>query len=353
MMSRWCKRGVWGLALMVGGLVAEPARAGDNIVSRMIKGGEKEPVAPVAKATSKWTEPIATVNGGHITLEQLAEELIATYGKKHLELMVNRKIVELACQERNIEITRAEVENEVNQTCKKLNLSRKEFISHVLSRRDLTYQQYVRDTVWPALALKRLVADKVKVGDEDLKKAFVANYGEKVDCRMLVVRELRKSQELWERINKEQEPDKRLKLFEDLAKTHSIDEATRPFGGQCQPINRHTAFSEVENAAFGLQPGELSKIIQAPEGNLMLLCVQRIPAQANVSLDTVLNDETKETVRDLLTKDLHEKMTRAEVGKFFTEIHEKAKKNMQNYLTQDFDADIQRTSLSVEGSQRK
>src|SRR4029079_8997144 len=46
-----------------------------------------------------------------------------------------------------------------------------------------TVDLYVRDAVWPSVALKKLVGTKVDVTDEDLRKGFESNYGERVEAQ--------------------------------------------------------------------------------------------------------------------------------------------------------------------------
>jgi hypothetical protein len=78
----------------------------------------------------------------------------------------------------------------------------------------MTLSQYLRDQVWPRLALVRLVKDRVKVTDEDLDKAFEANFGEKVDVRMLTVVERRKAEEIWKQVSETNTLEERVKLFD-------------------------------------------------------------------------------------------------------------------------------------------
>lgn len=279
---------------------------------------------------------VAEVNGTPITREQLAEELISTHGEKQLEFMIHRMVIEEACKQRNITVTDEEVQAEIQDTIDNLNIRLSEFRDSILARRGITYNQYIRDTVRPAIALKKLVEGKVEVTEEDLKKAFLANYGEKVEVRMLVVREQRKAFEFWEQLDKIKEQDKRLQTFEELCKTYSVDQATRPYGGEAV-IHRYTGAPEIENLAFGLQEGQLSKIIQVRDGNLMLLCVKRIPQNEEITMETIANEKTQKTVRQMLHDDLFEKKTRIEVAKVFEELSKSTP--VKNYLTGDFDVD--------------
>lgn len=288
----------------------------------------KKPDAPApaaAAAAAKWSEVVCEVNGEPITREQLADELIATFGAKQLELIVNRKVIEQACKQQKVEISRPELEAELDATLKRLNLSRKEFVERILASRELSLIQYVRDTIWPKIALKKLVADKVAVTEDDLKKAFEANYGEKARVRMLVVKERRKAEEIWAKLDQEKDKDKRYKLFGSLAKTFSVDESTRAYEGDCQPINHYSSLGEIEKMAFDLQEGELSRIQQVQEGHLIFLGLGRVPPVQGASLDSVADEKTKDTVRTVLQKDIAEKKMRVEVAKLFQSIRKNAK----------------------------
>lgn len=307
-------------------------------------GKKKEP-APAASPTDRWNDKVAEVNGEPILRSELADELIGTYGAKQVDLLINRKLIEQACKAKKINITREELDTELTATLKRLNLKREEFVKRVLADREMTLGQYMRDTIWPKVALKKLVADKVVVSDEELQKAFTANFGEKVDVRMLVVRELKKAQDLWTKVDAEKDADKRLQLFEEMCKTYSIDEATKPFAGRCQPIGHYSTFGEIEQLAFSLRPSELSKIVTVQEGHLMLLCVAHIPARKDVTFTTPVDEKSKETVREFLTNDLKEKKQRIEIANSFKTMHDGAK--FQNYFKNEFEAETLNPALIV------
>lgn len=321
-------RGLPALVLVFGLALCQTATAVD-----LFKGKKEE--ASAAPATTP-TEVVAEVNGTPITKQELANELIATYGEKQLEFMIHRMVIAEACKQRNIEVTDEEVKAEIQSTCDTLNVRLTEFRDRILASRGLTYDQYIRDTVRPAIALKKLVDGKVEVTEEDLKKSFIANYGEKVEVRMLVVREQRKAFEFWEQLDKVKEADQRLKLFEELCKTYSIDQATRPYGGQAV-IHRYTGAPDIEELAFGLKENDLSKIIQVRDGHLMLLCVKRIPQSEEITMETVANEKTQETIKDMLYKDLLEKKTRVEIAKVFEELTKTTP--VKNFLTGNFDVE--------------
>jgi hypothetical protein len=286
------------------------------------------------KAIPTPVQKVATVNGEAVNREELAEELIAAFGKEQIESIINRRLIEQACRKAHVEITREELEKELNDTLTNLKVSRTEFRDRVLAQQNMTLLQYMRDTVWPKVAIKKLAAPKVKVTDEDIMKSFEATFGEKVEIRMLAVAELRKATELWNRLMAVEDPKLRLEQFEDIAKKHSIDEATRQYGGACEPICKHCGFPDIEEMVFKLKDGDLSTVRQIPNGHMFVLRVRAVPANKEVTLETK-NKDAKKTIRDLLYEDIYVKKLKFEGGKIFEELRREAK--IVNFLTKEID----------------
>ena len=288
---------------------------------------------PPPAASAKTMHVVATVNGEPITRDRLADELIEANGPQQLDLMINRKIVEQACREAKIEVTDKELDKDIENTLTKMRMKRKEYVETVLSRQGITFAQYRRDRVWPKLAVVKLVKSKVSVSDEDLKKGFEATFGEKIETRMIAVQELNRAQELWEKLMKEEKGEKRLKMFEDMCKEFSIDTATRSLGGKVAPFNRHSDNPELEKALFALQPGEMSSIMHMAGGNVIFLCVSRIPPQSNVAMETPLPN-SKETVKQMLYERIYTMKLQHEADQLFTKARKAAR--IENFLIGDF-----------------
>jgi parvulin-like peptidyl-prolyl isomerase len=312
----------------VAALLAASAKAGDGILSAF---GKKK--APAQDAAS-GSPPAAMVNGEIITREDLAIELIETYGPQQLDLLINRKLVEQACKAAHIEVTQKEIDEDVKSTLKQLNLSAEEFRKAILTQRGITFHQYVRDNVWPKVAIVKLVKDKVAVSDEDLRKGLEATYGEKVETRMLTVMEMNRAKEIWEKLMAIHDPSRRLEQFESYCKEYSTDAASRPYGGRIAPYNRHSSNPDLENALFKLKDGELSTIMQINGGNAIFLCVRHIAAQPGVTLDSILNETTKETVRHALHESIYTRKLQYEAAVFFDAARKKAR--IENYITGAF-----------------
>jgi parvulin-like peptidyl-prolyl isomerase len=241
--------------------------------------------------------------------------------------------VELACRDAKIEVGEKEIDADIEATLKKLGMKRQNFIQSVLGRQGITYQQYRRDRVWPKLAMVKLVRPLVKVSDDDIQRGFEATWGPKVECRMLVVGETGRAQDLWEKLAAVK-GEERLKMFEDFCKQYSIDSASRPYGGQVAPFNRHSSNPDLEKKIFELKEGELSSIMQIAEGNVIFLCVKHLPAQKEMTLDSVINQITKETARQALHDGIFTKKLQAEADRVFSETKKKAR--VENFLSGDF-----------------
>src|SRR5438094_4897401 len=84
-------------------------------------------------------------------------------------------------------------------------MSRQDFVNKILKRYGKTLYEWKEDVIRPKLALTKFCKDKVQVTEKDIQEAFEAQYGEKVECRMIVLpQEMPPHQraELWARVSK-------------------------------------------------------------------------------------------------------------------------------------------------------
>src|SRR5207244_3928648 len=125
--------------------------------------------------------------------------------------------------------------------------------------------------------------DRITVTADDLKKAFEARYGEKVECRMIVMPkdQGRHNLEIYEKVrNNDAE-------FDSAARSQFIA-ALGQSGGKVPPIHHHFADPRIEKEAFSLKPGEVSSVIEMPDNTSVILkCVQHIPADTTKRMEEV------------------------------------------------------------------
>jgi hypothetical protein len=160
--------------------------------------------------------------------------------------------------------------------------------------------------------MTKLCKGSVKCTEVDVRAAYEAHYGEKVKGRII----------MWPR------GEEKL-AFQEFASIRDSEEAfankarhqassqLAAKGGELdRPITRHsTGNEELEKEAFSLQPTDVSRVIQTPEGYVVFKCDERIRADANVKLDDV---------RAALVKEVLEKKTQMEIPRRFADLKKKA-----------------------------
>ena len=155
-------------------------------------------VLPERAGGQESNNVVAVANAEPITRKTLADESVKRYGQDVLDNMVNRQLIMQECVNRGVEVTNQEVSDEIRRLAAKFGLSLESYLQLLQEERDITPGQYSREIVWPMLALRRLVADKVKVSEEEFNRAYVAQFGEAVKCRLIMVAERPRALELHE-----------------------------------------------------------------------------------------------------------------------------------------------------------
>jgi parvulin-like peptidyl-prolyl isomerase len=190
------------------------------------------------------------------------------------------------------------------------------WIKTATEEQGISKQQYMRDSVWPSAALKKLTSDGIEVTQDDVQKGFEANFSERVRCRAIVLPNMRRAQEVWAKARQNDSMD----YFGDLAEEYSIEPTTKSLRGEIPPIQRFSGQPQLEDVAFELQPDELSGIIQLGQQFVILKCEGRTqPVEVKF-----------EEVRQGLYADIYEKKLRLAMGQKFDDIRAKAR--IDNFL---------------------
>jgi hypothetical protein len=330
--SRW--------ALVLGGLGVGAVVTFLGIRGSLSRAGA-EPPAGQAQAASEQTPPPAPLNSHSeysqravayiygtvpITREELGEYLIARMPPERVNNLVNRRIIEYVCQQKGVEVTAAEVEADFAETLKGLKLTAKEFEEKLLKPHNKSLYEWKEDATRPRLLLTKLCRERVQVTEQDMKNAFDAYFGEKIQCRIIMWPKELKVNVMTQIYPKIRDSEKEFVAAARAQATVQLGAA----GGQIDPIGRHTMGNdELEDMIFRLQPGELSSVKETPEGLVVVKCDKRIPAQAGVTMDgpwptTVQNAHGAGTVRDRLSKEVYDKKLQVEINKYFQELRAKA-----------------------------
>ncbi len=236
---------------------------------------------------------VAVVNADPITYQTLADRAVERHGVDILDNMINRHLILQACQSKGIEVTKTDVNKEVDRLAKKFGLSMESYLKLLKDERDISPNEYTREIIWPMLALRRLVADEIQVTDEEFNHAFLAEFGEAVKCRLIMMQSRPDIMKLHAQA-KANPPQ-----FGTLAKQFSEDEASASVGGLIPPIRRFTGDSRLEEAAFGLQDNGVSEVLQLGDQWILLQAVRRIPAVSpSAQAMPAIREQIKDRIRD-------------------------------------------------------
>ena len=193
--GRECRRGGKRLKLLVGGLCMialcvvvrhywgadaasadtprnAPARSDAAVrpASHSAPSAVPRPVSRPLPAQNSAAAPgsavpavVATVNTQRITREDLARECLRHYGKEVLESMVNKHLIMQECQRRGVNVTRDEVDAEIERMAKRFSIPVDQWLKMLKQERNITAAQYANDIIWPTLALRKLAGERLQV----------------------------------------------------------------------------------------------------------------------------------------------------------------------------------------------
>ncbi|MCG6158538.1 peptidylprolyl isomerase [Rubinisphaera margarita] len=258
---------------------------------------------------------LARVNTEVIPYDMVARECFDRVGKEVLENLINRTIIYQEVQRRGLAVTDAEIDAEIETIAKRFNLPMDTWYQMLQTERGLTPQQYRRDVIWPMIALRKLAGEEIQISEADMQRAFQRDYGPRVRCRMIMMENVRRANEVWEKANRTPEE------FDKLAREHSVEPGSRALGGSIPPIARYSGNEALEEAAFRLQKDEISGLIQVGSKYVILKCEGHTD-QVVTDIKDVWNE---------LYQQLQEEKTQERVAKVFEQL--KKETRVDNYLT--------------------
>lgn len=278
--------------------------------------------------TTRMNQNLARVNGQYISFDAVAQESVQRVGVEVLDNLINRTIIQQACQKHGVQVSKGEVTAEISRIAEKFKMPIETWYQMLQTERGLSPEQYQNDIIWPMLALKKLAGDDVQVTQQDMQQAFVRDYGQMVKARMIMLDNFRRAQEAYEKARKNPES------FDELAQEYSIEPNSRSLGGTIPHVRRYSGNETLEDAAFKLKPGQVSGILEVDHGRYVILKCEGFtePVVSNI-----------EQVKD----DLYEQVKEEKIQQAVAEVFQKLKNDarVDNYLKRtSTGADIQQTS---------
>jgi parvulin-like peptidyl-prolyl isomerase len=241
--------------------------------------------------------------------DELGDYLIARGGMDKLELLVNRRMIEVAATRAGVGVTPEEIDAglEADLVGSKADLAA--FTQYIKERYGKSVFEWKQDVIRPRLLIGKMCQKSILVTPEDMQKTYESVFGEKRQAQLIV----------WPKgadgkpngLTPEQMAKARATPadFEKLA-ANQPDEKLQQSGGLVNPVGRHIDGEDpnVEKALFTMKEGEISPWIETKTNFTCLRCVRIVPADPMLTFDKVKGEVEKE-VRD-------RKMTAAIPGKF-------------------------------------
>jgi foldase protein PrsA len=267
-------------------------------------------LVPAARAAVPGDFDVVSVNGTTIRQSEVLERLWKRYGNQTLEEMVDELLLRQAAAARKITATSAEVDARFARL--QAQFGSRELLVSQLEQAGTTVAK-VREDLAEEIVRERLVTEAkgIKVGDDELKKAFDANKDklakpEAVHLRHILAKTEAEANELVAKVKGGAD-------FKTLAREKSLAASGKAAGGDYGFVSRGMLPPEIDEIAFSLKPGEI-KIVPGPQGMHILQVVEKRASQAAVFADV------KDDLREML---LAEKLKTASAP-FLLELRRKA-----------------------------
>ncbi len=277
-----------------------------------------QPVQPKPAQPEADRRVVAYIYGNTpITREDLGDFLIARGGHEKLELLVNKKIIEVEAARRNVTVTPIEIQAGLEENLRELGIQKNDFVKHVLPKYNKTLFEWTEDVIKPRIMLSKMCKERVKVSDEDIQKAFENRHGERRQAKIITWAESdhRIALKQWDEARKGDVE------FDRIARMQA-EQNLASVAGLVKPVGKHPEGQDavVVETLYKQQIGEISGILKVPAGYMCVKCVAILPPDANAKLDDKLKAE--------LHKELFARKLELEIPKCFQDLKKLAQPNV-------------------------
>ena len=267
------------------------------------EGGSKN-TAKTTKAEPQDTTDkniVAIVNGQKVTRQELYELLVDTYGDDALDVLIRRTLIYQAAAKEGISATSSElnqklkilINGEIDGLMRTYRIKDKADLEKELIKIDSSIAQLeeklskkMRKQAEVEVLAEKVMTKTVTVTEEELKKVYDLEYGEKIEASQIVYNIRSDAEDALKKIKSGAD-------FATMAKNDSIDRVSAAKGGKMQPFSPKDGIGiQVAN----LKVGEISDIIKTDYGYHIIQITGKKPA-SNKDFKAV-RSELEKTVRN-------------------------------------------------------
>ncbi|MFB4163735.1 peptidylprolyl isomerase [Alteribacillus sp. JSM 102045] len=206
---------------------------------------------------------IAEVNDTSITEKEFVGELKNNFGEQVLNEIVQNIIIQDKAEQLNIDSEQVDQEFEsfkeeygVEEDEELLSMLQTQFQLPIESIDD-----FKNDFLKPQLVLEELATADVEINEDDKKTYFEKNQEdlESISARHILVEDEDTANKILEKLENGED-------FAELAKEHSTDPGSASEGGELDTFSRGEMVEEFDEAAFSMEPGEISDPVESEFG---------------------------------------------------------------------------------------
>lgn len=263
-------------------------------------------------------DAIALVNGKPVTRQAVVNLLLESHGIDALQQLVLLELARQEAERAGVKVSAADVQREYDRSVEKLAAAanpgqqldaalRQRALEAILAQKGISHAEF-RISMERNAYLRKLVEGRLEISESTLREEFARTHGARVVVRDIVLADTNELTAALQALNQGGD-------FADVARRYSRHPSAAN-GGQLPAF----AFNDdaipplVREAAFGLQPGEVSAPLRVEERFHVLKLEQRL-APESVRF---------EDVRSAVAEQLRERVVPQEMGRLAAELFEKA-----------------------------
>jgi len=242
---------------------------------------------------------VAFVNGQTVTVEHFGDVLVAQFGLRFMAPFIERCLIRQQAARLGVTASEQQVEERVGLLADAIfdeqsmdrGTTAQAFADHLREiglqpegyREQLAKQFVSRSNVHAMLLAEKIAEPNVKVHDEEVQRVYDAYFGDRIDCRRIIVETLNKAEEV-----------RRLALggasFVTLAQAESLEDQVWMHKGLIRGITaKHPYYPHIKD----MKPGDVSLVFEHYGNFCVLKVVARHPAAKAPPLDEVRDEMRK------------------------------------------------------------
>ena len=193
-------------------------------------------------------------------------------------------------------------------------VDQKTFVNTLLARYHKNLYEWKEDIIRSRLQMAKLCRSRVQITEEELPKAFEANYGDKVECQIILWPKTKEGKT--KALSEYAQLRDNAEAFDRKAKSQTVKPELAATAGKVRPFGRYLMGDEnFDRIVFRLKPNEVSEVFETVDGPILVKCLRQIPADTTIRF---------EVVRERLTQELVEKKIAGEMQTAFDTLKRQA-----------------------------